>query len=113
MARNDGHPTNTPSPAPSARDGGEWPGLPGVHKNDVHKNDVHKNDVRNNVRENDLPSWRASSTGDDEDDDFDPRLLDLDEEEESPFLRANKRVPVRRGPLPRKTANRVKQAAVA
>jgi cell division protein FtsQ len=37
-----------------------------------------------------------------------PRALDLDPEEESPFLRAQKRVPVRRGPLAKKTANRLK-----
>ncbi len=42
----------------------------------------------------------------------DARLLDLDTEEESPFLRGQKRVPVRRGPLPRKTARKVKIAAV-
>lgn len=40
-------------------------------------------------------------------DDF-PRALDLDPEEESPFLRAQKRVPVRRGPLAKKTANRLR-----
>ncbi|HYX67510.1 MAG TPA: FtsQ-type POTRA domain-containing protein [Terriglobales bacterium] len=46
-------------------------------------------------------------------DDFDePRMLDLDAEEESPFLRGQKRVPVRRGPLPRKAANRLKIAVV-
>ena len=33
----------------------------------------------------------------------DARLVDLDVEEESPFLRGQKRVPVRRGPLPKKT----------
>jgi len=37
-----------------------------------------------------------------------PRVLDLDPEEESPFLRAQRRVPVRRGPLAKKTANRLK-----
>ena len=42
----------------------------------------------------------------------DARVLDLDSEEESPFLRGQKRVPVRRGPLPRKTARKVKVAAV-
>jgi len=42
----------------------------------------------------------------------DARLIDLDNEEESPFLRGQKRVPVRRGPLPRKTARKVKIAAV-
>ena len=46
-------------------------------------------------------------------DDFDePRMLDLDAEEESPFLRGQKRVPVRRGPLPRKAANRLKIAVI-
>lgn len=34
----------------------------------------------------------------------------VDPEPESPFLRAQKRVPARRGPLPRKTANRLKAA---
>jgi cell division protein FtsQ len=43
-------------------------------------------------------------------DELDPRLLDLDIEEEAPFLRAQKRVPVRRGTLPRKAANRLKLA---
>ena len=39
---------------------------------------------------------------------LDARILALDEEDESPFLRGQKRVPVRRGGLPRKTADRVK-----
>lgn len=42
-----------------------------------------------------------------------PRRISLDEEEESPFLRGQKRVPVRRGPLPRKAASRLKWAFVA
>src|SRR5437667_12845930 len=37
----------------------------------------------------------------------DARLLDLDAEEESPFLRGQKRVSVRRGSLPKKTAARL------
>lgn len=41
------------------------------------------------------------------------RRISLDEEEESPFLRGQKRVPVRRGPLPRKAASRLKIAFVA
>ncbi len=45
-----------------------------------------------------------------DDDDFDARLLDLDIEEQSPFLRGQKRVPVRRGALPRSTANRLRTA---
>jgi cell division protein FtsQ len=41
------------------------------------------------------------------------RRISLDEEEESPFLRGQKRVPVRRGPLPKKAASRLKWAFVA
>lgn len=41
----------------------------------------------------------------------DARLLDLDTEQESPFLRAQKRIPARRGALPKKTANRLLWAA--
>lgn len=41
------------------------------------------------------------------------RLLDLDAEEESPFLRAQRRVPARRGPLPKKTAARIVWASLA
>jgi cell division protein FtsQ len=48
-----------------------------------------------------------------EEDDLDPRLLDLDDAQETPFLRAPKRVPVRRGALPRKTADRLKIATLA
>ena len=48
----------------------------------------------------------------DEIDETDARVLDLDNEEESPFLRGQKRVPVRRGPLPRKTARKVKVVAI-
>ena len=43
----------------------------------------------------------------------DTRLLDLEAEQESPFLRGQKRVSVRRNPLPKKTANRLKWAALA
>ena len=39
---------------------------------------------------------------------LDARVLDLDDEGESPFLRGQKRVPVRRGALPRKSADRIK-----
>jgi cell division protein FtsQ len=47
-----------------------------------------------------------------EDLELDSRLLDLDPEEEPAFLRAQKRVQVRRGPLPRKAANRLKIALI-
>ena len=43
----------------------------------------------------------------------DARLVDLDVDEESPFLRAQKRVSARRGSLPKKTANRLLWACVA
>ncbi|HVP56327.1 MAG TPA: FtsQ-type POTRA domain-containing protein [Candidatus Eisenbacteria bacterium] len=39
---------------------------------------------------------------------LDARVLDLEEDGESPFLRGQKRVPVRRGALPRKAADRIK-----
>lgn len=41
------------------------------------------------------------------------RLVDLEADEESPFLRGQKRIPVRRGPLPKKTANRLKWVLLA
>src|ERR1700736_1853538 len=43
----------------------------------------------------------------------DARLVDLDVDEESPFLRGQKRVSARRGSLPKKTANRLLRAALA
>jgi cell division protein FtsQ len=43
----------------------------------------------------------------------DSRLIDLEEEQESPFLRGQKRVSVRRGSIPKKTANRLKWVALA
>ena len=45
---------------------------------------------------------------------LDARVLDLDRDEdgESPFLRGQKRVPVRRGGLPREAAHRIKQLLI-
>lgn len=43
----------------------------------------------------------------------DARLVDLEAEQESPFLRGQKRVSVRRGSIPKKTANRLKWVALA
>lgn len=40
------------------------------------------------------------------------RVLDLDPDEQSPFLRTPRRVPVRRGAIPRKAAGRIKTAVV-
>jgi cell division protein FtsQ len=43
----------------------------------------------------------------------DARLVDLEVEEESPFLRGQKRVSARRGPLPKKAVHWLKWAAIA
>jgi len=43
----------------------------------------------------------------------DARLVDLEADQESPFLRGQKRVSVRRGSLPKKTANRLMWVALA
>src|SRR5271168_3627954 len=43
----------------------------------------------------------------------DARLVDLDVDEESPFLRGQKRVSARRSSLPRKTASRLLWAVIA
>ncbi len=58
------------------------------------------------------PAAGAARQAVDETDDSDARLIDLDNEEQSPFLRGQKRVPVRRGALPKKTARKVKIVAV-
>src|SRR5258708_16668496 len=47
------------------------------------------------------------------DSDMDARLVDLDVNEESPFLRGQKRVSARRSSLPKKTANRLLWAVAA
>lgn len=44
---------------------------------------------------------------------IDSRIVDLENDQESPFLRGPKRIPARRGTLPRSTANRIKHAAIA
>jgi len=43
----------------------------------------------------------------------DSRVVDLEADQESPFLRAQKRVSARRGPLPKKTADGLKWAGLA
>ena len=59
------------------------------------------------------PRGSAARTGVGEPVDDELRGLDLDAEEEPQFLRGQKRVPVRRGPLPKKTAIRLKYVALA
>jgi len=56
----------------------------------------------------DEPASPNGSAGPSLEEDLDPRLLDLEKDEEPAFLRGQKRVPVRRGPLPKKAANRLK-----
>src|SRR5919204_1686725 len=46
-------------------------------------------------------------------DDLDDRSIDLEAEDDVSFMRAQRRVPVRRGALPKKAANRLKQALIA
>src|SRR5260370_20716539 len=55
----------------------------------------------------------AAREEEDVDNELDSRVVDLDTDEESSFLRAQKRIPVRRGALPKKTANRLKQVSIA
>ena len=49
---------------------------------------------------------------DDTGDTLDSRQLELESDTEAPFLRSQKRVPVRRGPLPKKAAHRLKYGAI-
>ena len=61
----------------------------------------------------DEPASPNGGAGPTLEDALDPRLLDLEKDEEPAFLRGQKRVPVRRGPLPKKAANRLKIALLA
>jgi cell division protein FtsQ len=61
----------------------------------------------------DEPASPNGSAGPSLEEDLDPRLLDLEKDEEPAFLRGQKRVPVRRGPLPKKAANRLKIALLS
>ncbi len=56
---------------------------------------------------------RGGSRYSNDDSPMDTTLLDLEPDEQQPFLRAQKRVPVRRGPLPKKTAHRLRNALIA
>jgi cell division protein FtsQ len=69
--------------------------------------------ARNNgplIPDEELATRRESTSSGDSA--FDARFRDLESEEQSPFLRAQKRVPVRRGSLPKKTAGRIKLAVI-
>ncbi|HUN87770.1 MAG TPA: FtsQ-type POTRA domain-containing protein [Terriglobales bacterium] len=70
--------------------------------------------ARNNgplIPDEELTTRRGSPDSAPPDDSFDARFRDLETEDSAPFLRAQKRVPVRRGTLPKKTAGRIKVAA--
>src|SRR5216684_5131331 len=60
-----------------------------------------------------LPSAERPHVESTRDDLDDSRLVDLDVEEESPFLRGQKRVSARRSSIPRKTAGRLLWACIA
>ena len=53
-------------------------------------------------------SSRRASRAQVDDSPIDDRVIDLNDEEESPFLRAQKRVSVRRSAIPKKTAVRLR-----
>jgi cell division protein FtsQ len=61
----------------------------------------------------DEPASPRGSAGPTLEDDLDLCLLDLEKDDEPAFLRGQKRVPVRRGPLPKKAANRLKVALLS
>ncbi|HEY6349584.1 MAG TPA: FtsQ-type POTRA domain-containing protein [Candidatus Angelobacter sp.] len=54
----------------------------------------------------------AAREGANHSDDISTRAIELDDDNETQFLRTQKRVPVRRGPLGKKTQSRVKKALV-
>ena len=59
------------------------------------------------------PSRVESARNNHDNDLDDARLVDLDVDEESPFLRGQKRVPARRSSIPKKTASRLLWASIA
>jgi cell division protein FtsQ len=71
--------------------------------------------ARNNgplIPDEELTTRSGSKDSSPIDDGLDSRFLDLDADDQSPFLRGQKRVPVRRGPLPKKAASRIKIAVI-
>jgi cell division protein FtsQ len=59
------------------------------------------------------PPYAGNSPSDTRETLDDARLIDLDVDQQSPFLRAQKRVPARRSSLPKKTAHRLLWVSVA
>jgi cell division protein FtsQ len=77
------------------------PGLHDFNKHDFNQHDLNQHDLnQHDLNQHDLEI-------------DDARLVDLDVDEESPFLRGQKRVSARRSSLPRKTANRLLWSVVA
>jgi cell division protein FtsQ len=85
-----------PSGAASARQGFHGLNQHGLNKHGVNQHDLNDHGLNQHDLEID-----------------DARLVDLDVNEESPFLRGQKRVSARRSSLPKKTANRLLWAVVA
>jgi cell division protein FtsQ len=84
---------------------------PGVEaaRDDLHRDGLHRDGLYRDEHGRDERG--RGERGRDELDDA--RLVDLDVDEESPFLRGQKRVPARRSSLPRKTVNWLLWVAVA
>jgi cell division protein FtsQ len=66
--------------------------------------------ISDELEENSSESQRRQRSVDDSL--LDARILELEDEAESPFLRGQRRVPVRRGALPRQTAGKLKKVLV-
>ncbi|HLW51662.1 MAG TPA: FtsQ-type POTRA domain-containing protein [Candidatus Angelobacter sp.] len=72
-----------------------------------------QDDSRNSPRVRPLRGGNSGFSAPDDPEEINSRVidLDLDADDEAQFLRTQRRIPVRRGPLAKKTANRVKVAA--
>lgn len=70
-----------------------------------------QDDSHTSQRMRPLPSGDANLSAPDDPEDISSRIIDLEVDDEAQFLRTQKRVPVRRGPLAKKTASRVKMGA--
>lgn len=70
-----------------------------------------QDDSRNSPRIRPLARGDVNSSAPDDPDEISSRIIDLEVDDEAQFLRTQKRVPVRRGALAKKTASRVKVGA--
>ena len=67
----------------------------------------------NSIRQEELYPYAGNFPSDSREELDDARLVDLDVDQESPFLRAQKRVSARRSSLPKKTAHRLLWGLIA